>query len=236
MMGESNSSEKEGEGTIDLEHNLQETEETKRDSVVLPYLKKCNDILYHPKTAPMGFFACLAVLLELFHFLCGFFFLFSHTNQPSSQLETRTQRAADPQEGNVMKAEFWVSHGVDIYARQDEQECSRLQNPAPMIFSNEKLVGPPAPKKSGCFGYPRLQSFGSKEEPLRHTLMLHRNRNPNSVQSPIAITESLARQSVLCDQLPMNDDINETVAKDSTKYEDVVKESHKISDPFGWLK
>jgi hypothetical protein len=222
--------------------DLEGTEEGKKDRVVLPSFKKCNDILYHSKPAN-GFFACFVVLLrDLFNFLIGFFFLCgSYTSHSSSRLETRMRREmmncsdiAD-QEGNE---QFLVSHGVDAYTRQDEQGFARLQVPAPMKFSNEKLIGPPAPRKSGCIGnqMTRSESFGNKnfEEPLRHTLILHRNRNPNSVHSPIPITESLARQSVLYDELPINDD-HEKVETDFIKYEDVVRESHNI-DPFGWLK
>ena len=222
-----------------LEPSLEGTEEEKGDSIVLPNFSETNDILV--QHAPISFFGCLALFLRGSKDDAGDVEMSS--TQKLARLETRRRREmgsndiADTQEGNAIdpiEEQFWVSHGVDVYTYTHQDQEHRLQVPAIMIFKNEKLIGSPAPRTSGGVGH-RLSRMSFKkpdeasyrnEEPIRHTLLRHRNCNPNSLQSPVPITESLARQSDLYDD-------NETVVK-NTKYEDVVKESRNIRRWLEW--
>eukprot|EP00984_Skeletonema_dohrnii_P006090 scaffold2164_cov68-Skeletonema_dohrnii-CCMP3373.AAC.2 len=226
----------ESKGDIDLEcgkPGFEGIEEHRKvDNTVLPNLKDSNDILYHPQPVS-GFFACLAVLLrDAFYFMCSgssYTKTEYYTNDDGDgKILARIQRemmscnescndANDSREGNAMdhrKADqFWVRHGMDVYTRQDvcaRKEGTRLQVPAPMIFTNEKLIGPPPAVKSDSIGYQRIR------------------RKSMEFTKPDGTPLSLCRY----DEMPINDDTNDN--DNAIKYVDVVKQSHKSL--FGWLQ
>eukprot|EP00984_Skeletonema_dohrnii_P006087 scaffold2163_cov78-Skeletonema_dohrnii-CCMP3373.AAC.4 len=156
---------------IDLEPG-KGSEEARKVDVVLPILKDSKDILYDPQPVS-GFFACLAVLLrDAFYFMCSgsSYSKYTTNDDVDGKMSARIQRemtscnescndANDSPE--VKAAQFWVRHGMDVYTRQDvcaRKEGTRLQAPAPMIFTNEKLIGPPpALKRRDAIGYQRTR-------------------------------------------------------------------------------
>ncbi len=226
-------------------------------NIVLPNLNDptASDILYHPHPAPYGFFSCLAVLLrDVFYFMCfgsGSTKYATNDNGDVEMLPTRLKMrlqrevtdTTDSREDNAIYSrsdQFWVKHGIDVYTREyvNAHQAPRLQVPARMVFTNEKLIGPPPAQENDSIVCQRpgrqTTSFNKQdgtplsnskvEEPLRHTLIRQRNRKNKPVQSPIPINE------IMCpyDELPINDDDNETVANNDIKYEDVVKESRSL--------
>jgi hypothetical protein len=182
---------------------MEGTEESKGDIEE----RSSNDILYHPHSAT--FCTCLVGFVrDVFYFLC-------FGSRPT-RLKTRLQREVmncndnpRPREGSTSN-QLLIMKGFDVYTQHDSAQQGRL---ARMSFTNDKLIGsPPADSHhpryrhhSISFKRPDGTPF-SGNEPIRHTLLLHRSRNPRSVQSPIPILteEALCRY----DELPINVEIN----------------------------
>ncbi len=201
--------------------------------IVLPNLKdpNANDILYYPHPAPSGFLSSLAVFLrDVFYFICfGSVYTKCSTNDDGdvemmpSRLKTRLQRevtdASESCEGNTIHSradQFWVKQGIDIYSRQDVNACqaSRLGAPARMVFTNEKLIGPPPTQDNEGIVYQR---------PGRQSISFHKPDGTPFSNSNTSVEEP-----------HINDDGNET-KEHAIKYEDVVKES-RGTGLFGWRK
>eukprot|EP00985_Skeletonema_marinoi_P015839 scaffold8289_cov85-Skeletonema_marinoi.AAC.1 len=215
---------------IDLEHGYEGINEDRMaDNIVLPNLKDSNDILYHPQPVS-GFFACLAVLLrDALYFLCSgsSYTKYSTNDYGGGKMSKRIQRemmscneSCNDSTHSIdhSKADqIWVRHGMDVYSRQDvcaRKEGTRLQVPAPMIFTNEKLIGPRPALKSDVIGYQRIR------------------------RKSMAFTKPDGTPLIHCryDEMPINDDINdnETECDNSIKYVDLVKQSHNMGI-FGWF-
>jgi len=215
---------------IDLEPGFEGiNEDRKADNVILPNLNDSNDMLYHAQPVS-GFFACLAVLLrDALYFMCSgsSYTKYSTNDDGDGKMSARIQREmmscnescndATPSIDHSKADQFWVRHGMDVYTRQDvcaRKEGTRLQAPAPMIFTNEKLIGPPPALKSDGIGYQRTR------------------------RKSMAFTKPDGTPLIHCryDEMPINDDThdNETVG-DAIKYVDVVKQSHNMG-LFGWIK
>jgi len=243
----------ESKDAIDIEPDFEGIEEKTKD-IVMPSLNEpaLDDILYHPYP-PRGFFTCLAEFLrDVFYFLC-----FGSSSADTEMLPTRLKTRLQRQEMNrnditekTSTEPLCAMRGFDVYTRQDVYACQppRLKTPAKMMFRNEKLIGPPLAEEGDGVGHSRFQlqstisfrrpdktpfSNHNATEPIRHILLLHRNRKTESVQSPIPI----ATEEALCryDELNINDETNETVLDKAIKYEDIVKESNNMG-LFGWLK
>eukprot|EP00574_Skeletonema_japonicum_P004587 CAMPEP_0201721588 /NCGR_PEP_ID=MMETSP0593-20130828/6228_1 /ASSEMBLY_ACC=CAM_ASM_000672 /TAXON_ID=267983 /ORGANISM="Skeletonema japonicum, Strain CCMP2506" /LENGTH=305 /DNA_ID=CAMNT_0048212425 /DNA_START=983 /DNA_END=1900 /DNA_ORIENTATION=- len=230
--------------SLNLEPDFEGIEENRKVNfnIILPNFNlndpTASDILYHPHPAPYGFFSCLAVLLrDVFYFMCFGSGSTKYATNDNGDVEITD--TTDSREDNAIHSrsdQFWVKHGIDVYTR-DAHQAPRLQVPARIVFTNEKLIGPPPAQGNDSIVYQRpgrrTMSFNKQdgtplsnskvEEPLRHTLIRQRNRKNKSVQSPIPINEIICRY----DELPINDD-NETVANNDIKYEDVVKESRSL--------
>lgn len=219
----------------DLEHGFEGIEENRRVDydIVLPNLNdpKANDILYHLRPAPYGFFACIAVLLrDVFYFICfGSGYTKFSTNDDGdvemlpSRLKTRLQREmTDTYESsyNAIHSradQFWVKHEIEDYSRQGNIsacQASRLQAPARMVFTNEKLIGPPPAQENDGIVYQR---------PGRQSISFHK---PDGTP--------LSNSKTNVEEPPINDDGNVT-KENAIKYEDVVKES-RGKGLFGWRK
>eukprot|EP00985_Skeletonema_marinoi_P020182 scaffold11863_cov165-Skeletonema_marinoi.AAC.5 len=218
----------ESKGDIDLGFERIE-EDRKVDNIVLSRFKDSNDILYHPQPVS-GFFACLAVLLrDAFYFMCSgsSYSKYSTNDDGDGKMSARIQRemmscneSCNDTTHSVdhSKADqFWVRNGMDVYSRQDvcaRKEGTRLQVPAPMIFTNEKLIGPPPALKSDGIGYQRTR------------------------RKSMAFTKPDGTPLIHCryDEMPINDDTkdNETECDNSIKYVDLVKQSHNTGI-FGWF-
>ena len=218
----------------DLEPDFEGMEESKGDIEE----RSSNDILYQPHSAT--FCTCLAEFLRnVFDFLC-------FGSRPTIMRREVMNCNDNPRsrEGSTSD-QLLIMKGFDVYTQHDSAQQGRLQAPARMSFTNDKPIGsPPAEEVDGVSHHPRYRHHSisfkrpdgtpfSGNEPIRHTLLLHRSRNSGSVQSPIPILteEALCRY----DESPVTDEINEIAVDNSLKYEDVVKEANNIG-LFGWLK
>lgn len=112
--------------------------------------RSSNDIVYHPHSSTDGLCPCLAVFLrDVFYFLCC-----------GSRVKTRLQRETMNCNDNPRSREGSTSNqllimkGFDVYTQHNSPQQGRLQAPARMSFTNDKLIGSPS---AGVSHHPRYR-------------------------------------------------------------------------------